>query len=161
MTRHALTALLLALPLAAAPARAHGIESNLEHVHPAGSSGLDLQLSSHFSTGLPASEASVKLVSPDGDGAIALGRTDAEGRLRFRLPSTPRPGWELMVDAGPGHRDYLELPGATTAPTATALPGRVLRQVRQDTPWSGLALLGLSLAGGIGVGLCRRRPGGR
>jgi nickel transport protein len=39
-----------------------------------------------------------------------MGRTDAQGRLRFELPGELSDGWELQVDAGPGHRDYLELP---------------------------------------------------
>jgi nickel transport protein len=96
-------------------ARAHGIESSLERVGGL-LSGSPFQLESRFSSGLPARDASVRMVSPDGSGSIDLGHTNAEGQLTFHLPAQARADWEVQVDAGPGHRDYIELPGAVPAP---------------------------------------------
>jgi len=113
------------LLIAAGDAQAHGIESSLERLGPLTNdkaferprnAGTALQLESRFSTGVPAIDAAVRLVPPDGGTPIDLGRTDAEGRLTFALPRGARPDWEVQVDAGPGHRDYLELP---TAPGAS------------------------------------------
>ncbi|MFM7635586.1 MAG: hypothetical protein ACKO7Z_08420 [Cyanobacteriota bacterium] len=151
----------LALSLAAAerPVRAHAIESSLERV-----SGLtdSLVLQSRFSPEQPASDAEVRLVSPSGQ-SIALGRTDASGSLRFRLPEGVGADWELQVDQGPGHRDYLELPAAH----GQAQPARQASLVERAW-WSGqamlreaqpLALAGLVALGGLGgaVALRRRR----
>jgi nickel transport protein len=52
----------------------------------------------------------VRLVPPDGAQAVEVGRTDASGRLSFALPKGSNGTWEVQVDGGPGHRDYLELP---------------------------------------------------
>lgn len=161
----AAAALLLLLPLQAwQPARAHGIQSTLEPLRQAAavagpplSSG-ELQLSSQFSSGLPASDAAVKLVSPDGGSSIALGRTDASGRLNFNLPTGSHAGWEVMVDAGPGHRDYLELPSAAGRSHAEAKPLPSLwHDLRAASPQTGLALLGLLAISGVGQQLRRRR----
>lgn len=103
------------LALFGAPAvRAHGIETNLERVGGLLSNS-PYQLESRFSTGLPAHDAAVRVVSPDGTASVALGHTNAEGQLTFQLPAQARADWEVQVDAGPGHRDYLELPGSTPA----------------------------------------------
>jgi hypothetical protein len=61
-----------------------------------------------------------------------------------------------MVDAGPGHRDYLELPGPDGAGHAKAepLPG-LWRDLRTASPLAGLSLLGLLAL--YGVGQQRRR----
>ena len=167
MLRHAATALLLLLPLQAwQPARAHGIQSTLEPLQQAaaaagrasaaGAGGL--QLSSQFSSGLPASDAAVKLVSPDGATSIALGRTDTAGQLNFQLPRGPHAGWEVMVDAGPGHRDYLELPGVDGRSHAEAQPlPSLLHDLRAASPLAGLSLLGLLAISGFGQQLRRRR----
>ena len=87
-------------------ARAHGIETNLSALQSV-SDGLLLQ--SHFSSGEPTVNAAVRLVSPDGQ-TRELGRTDAQGQLSFALPKGASGDWELQVDGGPGHRDYLEMP---------------------------------------------------
>jgi len=146
MSRVPLLALIGFAGLLIAPgmAQAHGIESNLERL-----GGLSdrvdfsrtdfsrttsgsrapasrLQLESHFSSGMPASEAAVRLVPPNGGTPIEVGRTDTRGQLTFALPAQAGSDWEIQVDAGPGHRDYLELPGSEktiTAPRAgTLLP---------------------------------------
>jgi nickel transport protein len=96
--------------LAAPAARAHGIESTLEKVGDRLISS-PYQLESRFSTGQPARQATVRMVSPDGTASVDLGETNAEGRLTFTLPARARADWEVQVDAGPGHRDYIELPG--------------------------------------------------
>ena len=138
-----------AFALLIAPAvRAHGIESTLERV-----SGLlssrPFQLESRFSTGLPAGEATVRMVSPDGTASVDLGHTNADGQLTFTLPSQAKADWEVQVDAGPGHRDYIELPGS--APSG--LHGQALRSFQ---PLAN-ALGGLALLGTV-AGLMRNRP---
>jgi nickel transport protein len=158
-------ALLLAPGLCPAPARAHAIESSLEHLHghghntPLARSSADpaapeeLRLISSFSTGAPVVAAAVRAVAPSGGEAVELGRTDAEGRLVFRLPSQVRPDWELQVDGGPGHRDYLELPGLTARAVPTLPRGEIAQAGRQ------LGLL--ALIGSLGLGglaLRRRHP---
>lgn len=109
----ALTATGLVLSLLAQPpgAHAHAIESTLERLAQAGST---FELQSRFSNGEPAAAAQVSLVSPSG-AQLALGRTDAQGHLRFDLPRQADAGWEVRVDQGPGHRDYLELPALNQA----------------------------------------------
>ena len=101
-----LRALALAILLSPAAAQAHGIESSLTRLQSL-SDGLMLQ--SQFSNGEPTSDAVVRLVAPDGQ-AVELGRTNAEGQLSFALPKQANGDWELQVDGGPGHRDYLEMP---------------------------------------------------
>lgn len=130
-------------------ARAHGIQSSLERF-----GGLSAQLESSFSSGVPASDAAVRLVPPGGGAPIALGHTDNQGRLNFRLPPQATPDWEIQVDAGPGHRDYLEVPAASAGKGATV--------TSSETPLSGplshtLALSALGISGLMG-GLLMRRP---
>ena len=78
---------------AASSAQAHAIQTNLEafrnnHV---------LLLQSSFGNGQPAQAALVTLVPPGGQ-PIPVGRTNSKGE------------WDVQVDGGPGHRDYLSLP---------------------------------------------------
>ena len=150
MNLHAIPALLLLA--SAAPAHSHAIESSLERL----SSLTDqLVLDSRFGNGEPADDAVVRLVPPNGE-PIELGRTNASGQLRFQLPSNATSAWELQVDRGPGHRDYLELPGAAPALSTrfnSARPGQGTR--------TGLALLGLSAAAGALGGALSWRRGGR
>jgi nickel transport protein len=155
--------------LAPAAGRAHGIESSLQRLGGL-SESLDfsrtatggkapegsLQLETRFSNGLPATEATVRMVSPEGGEPIEVGHTDASGRLTFSLPPQAAADWEVQVDAGPGHRDYLELPGA--AETPQTLPGRPLPQGlrRLSREWGGMApLVALGLLGSYG-GLRRK-----
>ena len=142
----------LLLLASAAPAHSHAIESSLERL----SSLTDqLVLDSRFGNGEPADDAVVRLVPPNGE-PIELGRTDPSGQLRFQLPSNATSAWELQVDRGPGHRDYLELPGAAPARSTrfnSARPGQGTR--------TGLALLGLSAAAGALGGALSWRRGGR
>jgi len=147
-------ALALSTLLPSAPVRAHGIETSLQRL-----SNLSASLESRFSSGLPAADAAVRLVPPDGGRPIDLGRTDAQGRLAFRLPGGVKPNWEVQVDSGPGHRDYLDL-GEAGTPATSAAPGS-LRPVRhqladQALAWA-LPLSGLALIGGASAGLIRRR----
>jgi nickel transport protein len=101
-------------------------------------------VSSRFGNGEPAAEAVVRLLPPEGE-PIELGRTDASGQLKFQLPRQARGDWELQVDAGPGHRDYLNL--SETGLTGDA-PGNANGNARRgpSLPTVGL-LLGLSAAG--------------
>ena len=142
----------LLLLASAAPAHSHAIESSLERL----SSLTDqLVLDSRFGNGEPADDAVVRLVPPNGE-PIEVGRTDASGQLRFQLPSNATSAWELQVDRGPGHRDYLELPGA-----AAALSTGFNSSQTGLGASHGLALLGLSAAAGALGGALSWRRGGR
>ena len=143
-------------------ASAHAIQSTLETVGSlsqaytgsskgpgAAAAGPRFALASSFSTGVPVADATVKLVPPGGT-PIALGRTDTRGQLNFQLPAGAGSDWEIQVDGGPGHRDYLELPKGAVRPAATTFkvqpqhspnpPNRLL------TPLLGLGIVG-ALAG--------------
>ena len=142
----------LLLLASAAPAHSHAIESSLERLS---SLSDQLVLDSRFGNGEPADDAVVRLVPPNGE-PIEVGRTNASGQLRFQLPSNATSAWELQVDRGPGHRDYLELPGAAPALSTrfnSARPGQGTR--------TGLGLLGLSAAAGALGGALSWRRGGR
>jgi nickel transport protein len=178
MSRVPLLALIGAAGLVFAPAaaRAHGIESSLDRLgglsdridftrtasgSPTASGSraptTQLQLESRFSSGLPASEAAVRLVPPDGGTPIELGRTDTRGQLTFALPARAGSDWELQVDAGPGHRDYLELPGADQTPDAPQARTFLPRAAMLTSRWHVLSpLVVIGLIGGIG-GLRRWR----
>ena len=99
-------ALALAILLSPAAAEAHGIESSLTRLQSLSDS---LMLESRFSNGEPTSDAVVRLMAPDGN-TVELGRTDAQGQLSFALPEQANGFWEVQVDGGPGHRDYLDMP---------------------------------------------------
>jgi nickel transport protein len=103
---NAVHALALALLLSPAAAQAHGIESSITRLESLTDS---LVLESRFSNGEPTSDAVVRLVTPDGE-SREIGRTNAQGQLSFALPKQANGEWELQVDGGPGHRDYLEMP---------------------------------------------------
>lgn len=106
---------LLAL-LPAGPAHSHALESSLERLSALNHSlNGDLLLQSRFGNGEPAQEATVRLIPPGGGEPIELGRTDTSGSLRFSLPRQAAADWEVQIDAGPGHRDYLELAESTDA----------------------------------------------
>ena len=109
MSQHiptALRGLALALLLSPAAVQAHGIESSITRLESLTNS---LVLESRFSNGEPTSDAVVRLVAPDGE-SRELGRTNEKGQLSFALPKQANGEWELQVDGGPGHRDYLEMP---------------------------------------------------
>ena len=141
---------------AAGAAHSHAIESSLERL-----SGLtdQLVLDSRFGSGEPAGDAVVRLVPPGG-AAIEVGRTDASGQLRFRLPPNATAAWEVQVDRGPGHRDYLELPGAPTSPSRGGTPAAATPPTWSPTGLAGL-VVGLSAMGGSLAWRHRRGPGRR
>ena len=157
MTRFPAAALCLlgSIALAAPSVRAHGIETSLERFAGLRAAmpleGGDLQVESRFSTGLPASAAAVRLLPPDGGEPIEVGQTDDEGRLRFALPEGARDDWELQVDAGPGHRDYIGLSEDLEPPETDTLS---LRPAGWPTP---LPVLALGLLGGATGGAILRR----
>lgn len=144
-----------AAALSQAPALGHSIESSLERV----SSLTDqLVLESRFGNGQPAADAVVRLIPPGGQ-PIELGRTDALGQLRFQVPQDATAHWEVQVDQGPGHRDYLELPGKVHSGRAPAgKPGSQPLQQLSDGLGVGLGLLGLSTIGGLMAWRQRHRP---
>ena len=130
----AVRALALALLLSPAAAQAHGIESSITRLQSLSDS---LMLESRFSNGEPTSDAIVRLVAPDGQ-AMELGRTDAEGQLSFALPKQANGDWELQVDGGPGHRDYLEMP----VQQGQAQLDQISQRPLQHNPLSWLGALG-------------------
>jgi len=112
-----------------------------------GAAGTSFALASSFSTGAPVADATVKLVPPGGT-PIALGRTDARGQLNFQLPAGAGSDWEIQVDGGPGHRDYLELPKGAVRPAATTF--KVQPQYSTNPPNRLLTpLLGLGIVGAL------------
>jgi nickel transport protein len=141
-------------------ASAHAIQSSLETLSSlsraytgsstgagTGAAGPSFALASSFSTGAPVADATVKLVPPGGT-PIALGRTDARGQLNFQLPAGAGSDWEIQVDGGPGHRDYLELPKGAVRPAATTF--KVQPQDSPNPPNRLLPpLLGLGLVGAV------------
>ena len=128
-------ALALAILLSPAAVRAHGIESSVTRLQSLSES---LMIESRFSNGEPTSDAVVRLVSPAGE-ALELGRTDAQGPLSFALPERADGAWELQVDGGPGHRDYLDMP----VQAGTAQLDQI-SQHRHSSPfgWLGAGALG-------------------
>lgn len=134
--------------------RAHGIESSLQRF-----GGLRASVESHFSSGLPARDAMVRLLPPDGGSAIELGRTDASGRLGFALPAGADDRWEVQVDAGSGHRDWIELGEDSRRAGPQASRPRNGVRLHPDLALSSLA--GLTLFGGLAVFEQRRRRLGR
>ncbi len=138
---------LLLLPVSAS---AHGLESSLQRL-----GNLSAGLETRYSNGLPAGDANVRLLVPGGE-AIQLGHTDAAGKLSFRLPAQAHADWEIQIDAGPGHKDYLELPPGQLQPAAAIShsetgPLLALRHL------GSVGLLGLLGAAG-GLLLRRQRP---
>jgi nickel transport protein len=134
----------------ATPTRAHGIESSLERLSLLKSD--TFQLESRFSSGEPAQSATVRVVSPQGD-AIEVGQTNGEGQLRFQLPRQAGSDWEVQVDAGPGHRDYLELDSGAQS----TAPARRLTQPQRWLDQRTHLLVGLTGAGLGAAGLLRLR----
>ena len=142
----ALVAATAAVLLAPAAGLAHGVETSFTALD---ASGL-LQFRSQFSSGEPLAGAAVRLQSPDGQQTIDLGRTNADGRFNGRIPAQASRQWELVVDGGPGHRDYLELEGGPQA-----------NHQRSWLHWlAGLGVIGgtLVLTGRFQHGLWQRRP---
>ena len=89
------------------PARgfAHAVQTDVGSLLP---SGL-INLRTSFSSGEPLAHAPVRLESHDGSRSIALGETDAEGRFTGELPALDSDAWDVVIDGGIGHRDYLGL----------------------------------------------------
>ena len=143
-------------------AAAHAIESSLERVE-ALREGLVLE--SRFSTGEPVVGAKVRLVRPGGGPAVELGQSDASGRFTFHLPDRADGTWELQVDGGAGHRDFLDLPvqrgrlqldqiSEAPRPATATLTSPILRHL---LVFGGLGSLAWLLAAGSGWRLPSRR----
>ena len=157
---------LVGLVVAPTQVRAHAIESSLERLtslneslnRSAAAPGPEtLRLESQFSGGQPASDAAVRIVPPDGGTPIELGRTGADGSIVFTLPPQAGRQWEVQVDAGPGHRDYLELPEPAAPAAAPARVSRSLPYPRLEG-WAFLPPLGVLAVAGLARMLRLRRP---
>ena len=157
-----LAALVGSAALLGVPSRveAHAIESSLTR---ATSLSNGLLLSSQFGSGQPTVDAKVSLIAPGGT-AIELGRTDAQGHLSFALPKGASGDWEVQVDGGPGHRDYLTMPVQAGKAQLDRLSGRELPSLGDSLATlrhpGVLALGGLCGLAGVLVGLDRRRRRG-
>jgi nickel transport protein len=128
-----------------------------------GAAGASFALASSFSTGAPVADASVRLVPPGGT-PIALGRTDARGQLNFQLPAGASSDWEVQVDGGPGHRDYLTVPAQAGKAQLDRLSERALPSLGDSLATllhpGVLALGGLCGLAGVLIGMDRRRRRG-
>ncbi len=136
-------AAVLILPL---PAHSHAVETRYSGLI---SGGL-LELNSNFSSGEPLVEAEVRLESHDGSQSIPLGATNAEGHFSVTLPELDSQAWDVVIDGGIGHRDYLGLD------EEMEISSRGLQQV-----WlaiSGMLGATLALTGSISHGQRQRRP---
>ncbi len=162
MRSRTLAVLVLALAGAALTphaARAHALETSLERLTSLNDS---LMLESRFSSGEPVPEAQVRLIPPNGGEPILVGRTDLQGQLRFRLPQgvSADQAWEVQVDGGPGHRDYVEL---SENGSRTAVPAPAAADLQADLRHSlgaaslPLVSLGLLSLGGLFTLRGRRR----
>lgn len=166
MPRLATPALLAAGALLLIPtgARAHSIETDLHlsggasHSHPHGEAAAPgasarILLHSAFSSGEPARDATVRLISAGSEPRL-LGRTDASGRLAFALPSATAADAEIQIDAGAGHRDWISLSELRDGRLQAGSPGSTLRgTLLCAAPFAALGLLG----GLVAAGLRRRR----
>jgi nickel transport protein len=123
-------------------AHAHAIESSLDRLQ---SLRDGLVLESHFSTGEPVVGAKVRLVPPGGGEGVELGQMDASGRLAFNLPKQVDGTWEVQVDGGPGHRDFLDLPVSKGKPQIDQVSEGLL-----FAPQGSPSLRHLLLLGGLG-----------
>ena len=150
---------LLAAGLALAPhaVRAHGIQTDIQldgggsQLH-ASLPAETVRLHSAFSSGEPARNATVRLIASADAAPVVLGRTDAEGRLAFALPASAGRDAEIQIDAGSGHRDWIDLSEirqgrlqAASPSPAAALRGTLLSLA----PLAGLGLLGGLLVAGL------------
>ena len=90
-----------------APSRglSHAVQTDVSSLLP---SGL-INLRTSFSSGEPLANAPVRLESHDGSQSIELGATDADGRFTGELPELDSEAWDVVIDGGIGHRDYLGL----------------------------------------------------
>ena len=96
---------------------AHAVQTDVSSLLP---SGL-INLRTSFSSGEPLANAPVRLESHDGNRSIALGETDADGRFTGELPALDSDAWDVVIDGGIGHRDYLGLDESW--PSSEALMG--------------------------------------
>ena len=157
-----LAALVGSAALLGSPSRveAHAIESSITR---ATSLSNGLLLSSQFGSGQPTVDAQVSLIGPGGK-AVALGRTDAQGQLSFALPKGASGDWEVQVDGGPGHRDYLTMPVQAGQAQLDRLSARELPGLGDSLATllhpGVLALGGLCGVAGVLIGMDRRRRRG-
>lgn len=132
---------LAALMLVASPAAAHDLKGDVQRV------GDVLEVRAFYPRASPAADAAVEVRDSAG-GLVASGRTDGRGRWTF---ASPGPGkYQIVIDAGDGHRKEMTLtvadgsafsPAAIdsiTAPAGTgALAGKGTRTgTANRTGWS-------------------------
>ncbi len=86
------------------PLRAHSIQTEIKNHNG------KLELISEFSTGTAVQGALVRYMQNNGTPGDEIGNLNQQGKLIFDLPDIYNGEIELLVDGGPGHKDYLLLP---------------------------------------------------
>ena len=84
---------------------AHAVQTDVSSLLPSGA----INLRTSFSSGEPLAHAPVRLESHDGSQSIPLGATDGDGHFAATLPELDSQSWDVVIDGGIGHRDYLGL----------------------------------------------------
>ena len=152
---------LLALVLLPAAVRAHNLDMDCRQVNQR------LEIEAFFSDDTPTREALVKLFD-DKNEIVATAKTDAKGKCS--LPAFTPGKYEVLVDAGAGHRKRRPVTIVGTLPprpendaASTSLPaGGVRRAEFTGFPWERAALgCGvIALVGGAWWWSRQRRAGG-
>jgi hypothetical protein len=130
-SRFVLATLILGAAPAAARAHSLGVEARqvIERV----------EVEAFFSDNTPARAARVQIVDDAGE-SLGTGTTDDEGKCSLRAPN---PGqYQLIVDAGDGHRKQVPLRIVGTLPPPQANPALVAGTPREEFtrfPWERIA----------------------
>ena len=98
----------------------------------------------------------MRVVPPGGGTPVEVGQLDADCKLSFVLPRGADGTWELQVDDGPGHRDFLDLTVKSGRPQLYTLSSRPAEPTAAwASPWliGTVVLCGLGSIGGVIAGL--------
>ncbi|MFL5342072.1 MAG: carboxypeptidase-like regulatory domain-containing protein [Gemmataceae bacterium] len=135
MSRPFIAVILLLGPLVAREASAHALGAECK-LH-----GDRVELEAYFSDNTPAQEAKVVVYDKD-RAALQNGTTDGEGRWSFAAPAAG--DYEIVVDAGAGHRATVKLIVPATSAAAVSSSGPSRAEFTR-TPWlqivAGVALI--------------------
>src|SRR5262245_58550464 len=134
---------LLAIGMMPAIARAHGLDADWKQV------GEKILVEAFFDTGQAVREARVQIVDDDKK-VIASGVTDAAGKCTLRAPNPGK--YQLIVDAGAGHRKERSITVVGTLPPPESEPPVIAaddaaprsdsssRAERTGLPWDRIAI---------------------
>lgn len=136
---------LLGLLMLAVPVAAHNLGAECKLV------GDRVQVEAYFDDDTPARDAKITVRTTDGQ-SLAEGRTDDKGCWSFARPAAGR--YEIVVDAGAGHRAVVKVTVPGEAEGLALAPTRVSEgQAREEftrTPWLkvGIGLITIALFAG-------------